>query len=313
MWTSFKECLKSGEVVSHLVILLLTIQVVIGNHFEELHLSNSTDQSLPATSNLTNEDAFAEADKLYETRGSDISNANKAVEIYKSQLDSVNKQNALRYIQLARMEFYIGQFMETDSKTERLAYFKSSYRNARKAGKVFHQDFLEFPGLENTEALIYTEAIYVYTLGLSQWAKRKGTFVILNRWPEIRDINQLLIDNEFGHIDYFGPYRVIGLAHNEMPAFAGGQVKIARKYLKIAFENTRIDKGCSAHMYNNIAYATRLLKDDKREQACKILIKSRFLFTKDFENISPERVPESLAEKKTVLEIWRKNKCFQLE
>ena len=295
------------------LICLLSIQFAFATPFEDFNVSNIIDKTIAVTSNIASKVDIVKADKLYKNRGKDISNAKRAIEIYKNKLGSVSKQNALKYIQLARMEFYIGQFMETDSKTERLAYFKSSYRNARKAGKVFHQDFLEFPGLENTEAQIYTEAIYVYTLGLSQWAKRKGTFVILNRWPEIRDINQLLIDNEFGHIDYFGPYRVIGLAHNEMPAFAGGQVKIARKYLKIAFENTRIDKGCSAHMYNNIAYATRLLKDDKDEQACKILINSRFLFTKDFENISPERIPESLTEKKTILEIWRKNKCFQFE
>ena len=30
-------------------------------------------------------------------------------------------------------------------------------------------------------------------------AKRKGAFVILNRWPEIRDINQLLIDNQLAN------------------------------------------------------------------------------------------------------------------
>ena len=297
----------------HFVIFLFSIQFATANHFEELNVSNGIDKNLAVTSQVTSKTDFAEADKLYEKRGVDISNAKKAIEIYKSKLESANQQNASRYIQLARMEFYIGQFMETDSKTERLAYFQSSYRNARKAGKVFHQDFLAFPDLEKTEAQIYTEAIYVYTLGLSQWAKRKGAFVILNRWPEIRDINQLLIDNEFGQIDYFGPYRVIGLAHNEMPAFAGGQAKIARKYLKIAFENTRIDKGCSAHMYNNIGYAMRLLKDDKDEQACKILINARFLFTKDFENISPERVPESLTEKKTILQIWRKNKCYKFE
>ena len=125
--------------------MLFSIQFATANHFEELNVSNGIDKNLAVTSQVTfSKVDFAEADKLYEKRGVDISNAKKAIEIYKSKLESANQQNASRYIQLARMEFYIGQFMETDSKTERLAYFQSSYRNARKAGKVFHQIFLHF-------------------------------------------------------------------------------------------------------------------------------------------------------------------------
>ena len=300
--------------MTHLIILLFSIQIIAANYFEELNLAANTSSDLAKVSDTSVRSSFIEADKLYKKRGVDISYAKKAIKIYQSSLGSVSNQNAVRYIQLARMQFYVGQFMQQETAgSSRLTYFQSSYENASKAAKLFNQDFREFPSLEHTQAIIYADAIYVYTMGLSQWAKLKGTFVILKKWPEIRDINQSLIDNAYGHIDYHGPYRVIGLAHNEMPPIAGGNPQIARKYLKIAFENTLIDRGFSAHMYNNIAYASRFLKDGKREEACEIVNKSRLMFKRDFEKVSPDRVPESLAEKKTILDIWLKNKCFQFE
>lgn len=298
----------------YFIAFLLCFQVVIAKPFDQIHLDGILDSSGGNGSSLS--DAFTRADKLYKDRGIDMGKAREAINLYYENLGTPGRDNALRYIQLARMEFYTAQFMEKDESLlgEQVQLFQSSFENAGKAGRLFHQQFREFPqDLGHTEALVYAQAIYVYTLGLSQWAKLKGTFVILRKWPEIRDINQTLIDNAFGHLDYYGPYRVIGLAHNEMPPIAGGNPQIARQYLKMAFDNTLIDRGISAHVYNNIAYATRFLKDGKREQGCEIVNKSRLMFRRDFQRVAPDRVPESLAEKKQLMEIWLKNTCYDFE
>lgn len=289
----------------------ILIQGLNAHQFDSIEIIHQGDFS---TSNSSQEsDIFSMADRLYNQRSTDGTKVFEAIKLYRSQLKAPAIANMHHYIQLARMEFYAGHFVEGLTTSKSLEYFQSSLRNALDAARILHDDLGSFPELNQVQGLRYAQAIYVYSMSLSQWARLKGTLTILNRWPEIRDINQSLIDHAFGHIDYYGPYRIIGLAHNEMPPIAGGNPEIAREYLSKAFEGTLTEDGFSSHVYNNIALATRLLKDDQKERACYIVNKSRFMFERDYQRVAPDRVPESLAEKKILMKMWLKNRCHDFE
>lgn len=295
----------------YFLIFQLLLQVIHPSHFESIELDKPYKSLLINNENTL--DSFSEGDRLYDQRGDDGGNVIKAIKLYYRHLNSPTAQNLHRYVQLARMEFYAGHFLEGQDSDRSLEYFQSSLQNAAKAAKFLNDDLNFFPELDGAKGLIYAQAIYVYSMSLSQWARLKGTFVILRKWPEIREINQSLIDNAFGHIDYYGPYRIIGLAHHEMPPIAGGNPAIARDYLKKAFEGTLTEMGFSSHVFNNIAYATRLLKDGNREQACIIINKARFMWERDYQRIAPDRVPESLSEKKILMKMWLKDRCHEFE
>ena len=151
----------------HLIILLFSIQFATANHFEELNVSNGIDKNLAVTSQVTSKTDFAEADKLYEKRGVDISNAKKAIEIYKSKLESANEHNASRYIQLARMEFYIGQFMKLIAK-QKACILSIVLPKRPQSGKSFSSGFSCISGFrEDGGSNLYRSNLCLYSWFIS--------------------------------------------------------------------------------------------------------------------------------------------------
>ena len=129
--------------MTHILILLFSIQIIAANYFEELHLAANTSSDLAEVSDTSVRSSFIEADKLYKKRGVDISYI-KAIKMYQSTLGSVSNQN-VEVRAARRMQFYVGQFMQEETAgSNRLTYFKSSYETPAKAAKLFNQDFREF-------------------------------------------------------------------------------------------------------------------------------------------------------------------------
>ena len=70
--------------MTHILILLFSIQIIAANYFEELHLAGNTSSDLAEVSDTSVRSSFIEADKLYKKRGVDISYAksNKNVPVH---------------------------------------------------------------------------------------------------------------------------------------------------------------------------------------------------------------------------------------
>jgi hypothetical protein len=84
-------------------------------------------------------------------------------------------------------------------------------------------------------------------------------------------------------IHFFGPHRVMGMMHTQMPAIAGGDKLLAEKLLKEAYEKEPV------FSMNHLAYARILDVNGKTDEA--ILVLNRLLSTPDAELNPPSSEP----------------------
>jgi hypothetical protein len=135
------------------------------------------------------------------------------------------------------------------------------------------------------------DALYERGTHLGQWGMANGKLQSLNRWPELRDTMQLIINLGLKDSHEFGAFRTLGRGYYEIPGLLGGDNKKAEKYLSSAVAGTLVPGGIfSKNGYNNTYYA-ELLKDIGKEQQARDLLQA--FIAADAEKINPSQVVET--------------------
>lgn len=127
--------------------------------------------------------------------------------------------------------------------------------------------------------------------------KDRGSLLPTTMFGRISTIQDLLTSaiKENPTIHFYGPHRVLGLMHTQMPKIAGGDKKYAEQLLATAYTNQ------PSYFSNVYSYANILFVNGKNQEALDIL--NRFLQTPDsyYEvyspNVSRSLSVEILAEK----------------
>ncbi len=135
--------------------------------------------------------------------------------------------------------------------------------------------------------------------------KDRGSLVPTTMFGRISTIQTLLKSsiNENPSLHFYGPHRVLGLMHTQMPKIAGGDKKYAEELLRIAYIN-RPQYHSHPYSYANILYI-----NGKNTESKKIL--NQFLATPDvnFENNPNESLrtllPEIQKEKSKAIELLK--------
>lgn len=130
----------------------------------------------------------------------------------------------------------------------------------------------QLKALPADELDILAEALYQRGINLGQWGQANGVVDSLNKWPELRDNMQLVIDLGKAAMHEYGAYRTLGFGYFKIPELLGGSKKKAEQYLGAAVKKTlATDKNYSVNGYNNVFYAQALRGNDKSDQAKTIL------------------------------------------
>lgn len=170
------------------------------------------------------------------------------------------------------------QNLYTQNKLSHDEFFDRSFINLSTAVSFFEKKAEERMVLDkafvilNTVKNIYGENSY-YNYWKAVWVsfdaleKDRGKMIPTYLFTQIGTIQNLLKSsaNTQPSIHFYGPYRVLGLLHTQMPKIAGGDKKYAEQMLKLSF---------TADPYyhsNPYAYANILYINGKLENAKDIL------------------------------------------
>lgn len=229
------------------------------------------------------------AEELFELRGEDTANAQKAADIYGKLADASSEkgEKANLYYKQSEAIYFVGTQTKDEDQAEKI--HENGYQVADKAIKLLEGQVDDFEQ-EETLALGY----FFYGANLGKWAEARGIGSSLGRAGELKDTMRKIIDLGQEDIENYGANRILGRVYHKLPVIAGGSKKKAEKILAEAFENTLSDDAdVSVHGLNNLYFAETLEARGKEDQACKIL---KEFSVQDPETLLDTRIPETKLE-----------------
>lgn len=155
--------------------------------------------------------------------------------------------------------------------------------------KEYHQEF------GSTAEYFYWKACF---MSFDVLEKDRGAVIPTNMFGvlgELQDLLQKAIKLD-PSVHFYGPMRVLGMMHTQMPMIVGGDKTLAEKLLREAYQKAPV------FSMNHLAYARILEVNGKTTEAVKVI--QKFL-SADIESFNPypdqplrSLVPEALKEKK---------------
>ncbi len=150
--------------------------------------------------------------------------------------------------------------------------------NALKLYNVTNVSSVAQPILDSLKALPADEQatlgglLYQRGANLGKWGEANGILASLNKWPELRDTMQLIINIGQKADHQYGAYRILGRGYYKIPGFLGGDVQKSMQFLSAAVKNTLVPGTIfSKSGYNNIYLADVYKDNGKADQAKAIL------------------------------------------
>lgn len=170
--------------------------------------------------------------------------------------------------------------------------------------KASDQDVQRLKGSLSAEQMrVLGDALYYRGINLGQWGAANGVVDSLNRWPELRDNMQLLVNLGLREMHGFGAFRVLGRGYYKIPTLLGGSMKRAEQYLSAALKGTLASgQTFSTNGYNNI-YLADVLRENGRAAEAKAILEG--FVAADVKTLDPESVPENRRSQKEAQDLLK--------
>lgn len=240
-----------------------------------------------------------EASDLYNKRGEDPKNSEKAALMYRELAanESAPISKAIFKIKESQALFYLGTIQTTDSQK------KEVHTKGMDAGKEA-MDLIDTTNASNSDK---ATAHYFYAINLGKWGEANGVLSSLGKWPELR--RQLdIIDSLDNSVEDYGALRTRARAYHKLP---GSDKAQAEKLLAEAYTKTLNEQfGLSRSTITDLFYLDILAKNRNVEAFCPLFAALTDLSTRtdaELLEFNSARLPETKSDLKNFVE----NKSFE--
>lgn len=246
---------------------------------------------------------------LFVNRGENKEQVTKALNCYQTSLAAADSEVVQAQIlsQISYLHFFNAEVFLN----EKLPALEESMNAAEKGAKLFGElyDIKAYRELGDAEKIVLAKNLYNYGTAVARYVDIKGKWEAIKRMGDIKNSMSSIIRIGQSDVAFYGAHRTLAIFHMKVPAIAGGDKEISKKYFKLLIEKTSFKEDLSRYPVNNLMYADYYFSEKMIPAGCRQLSLMKDLTDDEIKSMSNGLYFETVADVKKAKVEFEKFKC----